>query len=309
MPQQMINVFRALKSKSLINANVTFYIVRRKLVNREAHYDISLINAEEKLRRKLRSNVINAIANSNNVIEYNYETSDLDDNVLGIETTCTDFKSIIDKIIDGEIPSVRRYEEILETFFYIIRLDFDNTRLFAVRKTSETWKAKKVSHMANTVFHNNQLIDIDKSVIFPIDSQVDFFSFHDTIFIANKKNFETVLNFRAGMEKNRDAFVNLITPLNYFANPNDIATFVGDNSYRLRKLAQLKNAGYYTNRNFVMEMIQLSITKNWDLNITGNNLITVTEQNIDLVLRLLNNDRLESMINHEEFNVDVKHRV
>ena len=52
----------------------------------------------------------------------------------------------------------------------------------------------------------------------------------------------------------------------------------------------------------------LNATENWGLKIEDDQIV-VSGENVDLVLTLLNNDRLKSPINEEVFDVEVKHKV
>ena len=57
--------------------------------------------------------------------------------------------------------------------------------------------------LVNAIFKNNMLVDLEQGELFRIDTKIDFFSFDGVLFVADKKNFETALNFREGMERNR----------------------------------------------------------------------------------------------------------
>lgn len=151
------------------------------------------------------------------------------------------------------------------------------------------------------------LMDLEQKEIFRIDGKVDFFSFNGCIFIANKKNFETALNFREGMERNRDEIVNDFKDLKIFADADEISRLVGDNVKRLRKLSQVKKAGYYKEIGFMKNLKRVNEEENWGIQYSEDGKLLVTENDIDTVLKVLNNDRLTSKINQENFDVDVKY--
>lgn len=90
------------------------------------------------------------------------------------------------------------------------------------------------------VFHNNMLVDLSQQEIFRIDGKVDFFTYNGVIFIADKRNFEAALNFREGMERNRDEIVKEFSELGLFENATAVSEFVGNNLRRLRRLSQVK---------------------------------------------------------------------
>nr|VFK24124.1 MAG: protein of unknown function (DUF4868) [Candidatus Kentron sp. MB]VFK30508.1 MAG: protein of unknown function (DUF4868) [Candidatus Kentron sp. MB]VFK75279.1 MAG: protein of unknown function (DUF4868) [Candidatus Kentron sp. MB] len=244
-------------------------------------------------------------------MEYDFNTADLDDNLLGIPVAETDLQSIIDTLQDSEEPkTIGRYEELLKASMYIARFDIEGQPpLLSARRVSDSWTTKKVLTLISMIFRDNMLMDLDQQQIFRIDGQVDFFAFDGMIFIADKKNFETALNFRIGMEKNRDEIVEEFFELGLFKNAHAISDLVGNKIPRLRKLSQVKKAGYYKDSNFLENLKRVGEEEKWGIRYSPNGELLVTEDNIDTVLRLLNNDRLTSKINAENFDVDVKHKL
>lgn len=302
--------FEQVKEIEWKDATVSFYIVKRSLTNKKAKYTTLLVNSDRGVKFKLKSIACKKLENSNEAIDYDFNTSDLDNNVLGIKTEETDLKSIIDDINSSNFTIADKLEALLPAWIYIARLDIKGkSPLYSVRRISENWKTKKVSQpFTNLIYSNNMLVDIKKDNILRIDNQVDFFSHNGTIFIANKKNFEAALNFREGMERNRDEIVKEFQKLNLFVNADEIKRIVGDNIPRLRKLSQVKKSGYYLEQNYLTSLKQVAQEDNWDIAYSNDGRLIVTEDNIDSVLLVLNNGRLTSKINHESFDVDVKHK-
>ena len=238
------------------NATVSFYVVKRRLVQRDARYEVLTVNIDKELAKKVRGIVKSKIEYSNAVREYDFNVADLDDDVLGIKTSETDLQPVIETINrQDEIPAATTYEELIGSWLYIARLDLKDTPpIYAVRKVSSGWTAKQVTQfLVNAIFENNMLVDLDQKEIFRIDSKIDFFSFDGVLFVADKKNFETALNFREGMEKNRDAIIQEFQQLGFFANVQDIGGLIANNVNRLRKLSQVKNSAYYRDGKYLIE--------------------------------------------------------
>lgn len=292
-------------------AKVSLYLVKRELVHREATYDVLQVNADDNLRKRLRGIAGGKIQQSNNALEYDFNTADLDDNLLGIATSETDFQSIIDVIAAEDEPDFAdTIEQLIDSWLYIARLDLaGEPPLYAARRISEGWTTKKVTQLISMIFTNNMLMDIEQKEIFRIDGKVDFFSYDGTTFIADKKNFETALNFREGMEKNRDEIIEEFHTLNLFENATEVSTLVGNNMRRLRRLSQVKRAGYYKDTNFLANLKRVNDEEGWGIKYSADGKLLVTEEDIETVLRVLNNDRLTSKINSENFDVDVKHKL
>jgi hypothetical protein len=308
---ELKNTLDTIKTIDWDSASVSFFVVKRKLIQRSAKYDIFHVNVDEPLRKKLRGITSGKIKKSNVAIEYDFNTADLDDNLLGLPTADTDLQAILQTLQDDEDPpTVDQYEALLGSWLYIARLDIkDQPPLFSARRVSEGWTTKKVMQLINMVFQNNMLVDLGEQEIFRIDGKVDFFTYDGIIFIADKKNFETALNFREGMERNRDEIVKEFSSLGLFENADAVSDLVGNNLRHLRRLSQVKKAGYYKDPNFLANLRKVSEEDGWGIQYSPDGKLLVTEDDIETVLRVLNNDRLTSKINAENFDVDVKHKL
>lgn len=300
---------KRVKSISWSKGIVSFYIVKRVLVSRKAKYKIFQVNIDDKLKVKLRKIASNKVKKSNQALEYDFNTKDLDDNVLGICTNETDLQAIIDSITGvDKLHYVKDYKELIGAWFYIARVDFNNRTLYSIQKVSDSWTTKRISNIAAAIFQDNMLIDLDKKEIFRIDGNIDFFSFDGVIFIANKQNFENGLNFRTGMENNRDKIVKEFKKIDLFVDADEISRLVGNNIKRLRKLSQVKRSGYYKDKAFLAGLKVTIQQEKWNIKYSSEGKIIITEEDLDDVLTVLNNDRLTSKVNKEDFDVDGKHK-
>jgi hypothetical protein len=70
----------------------------------------------------------------------------------------------------------------------------------------------------------------------------------------------------------------------------------------------IKNNGYFRLPGYMAKVKAVCAEKNWDIQFDGDKVV-VTENNVDLLLTLLNNDRLASLLTEEIFDVTVKHKV
>lgn len=172
---ELKNTLDTIKTIDWDSASVSFFVVKRKLIQRSAKYDIFHVNVDEPLRKKLRGITSGKIKKSNVAIEYDFNTADLDDNLLGLPTADTDLQAILQTLQDDEDPpTVDQYEALLGSWLYIARLDIkDQPPLFSARRVSEGWTTKKVMQLINMVFQNNMLVDLGEQEIFRIDGKVD----------------------------------------------------------------------------------------------------------------------------------------
>jgi hypothetical protein len=281
-------------------------------VQRQAKYDILQVNAHENLRRKIRGMTSSKIQSANTTHEYDFNTADQDNNLLEIPTSDTDFQEIIATLTSAEesLPFADDIEQLIGAWLYISRFDIDgNPPLFAARRISESWKATKVFQWMNVIFQDSMLVDIEQEQILQIDGKVDFFAFDGITFIADKRNFETALNFRDGMEKNRDEVVQEFHDLAIFEDATTISGFVGNNLKLLRRLCQVKKSGYYRDPVFLDALKTINEQHGWGLEYNDDGKLVVSEAHIETILWVLNNARLTSLINSETFDAPVKHKV
>ncbi len=76
----------------------------------------------------------------------------------------------------------------------------------------------------------------------------------------------------------------------------------------MRKLASIKKAGYYQQPHYVASLIKVCQDEGWELKIEDGRIV-VELDTIELLLKLLNNERLRSPINNELFDAAVKNTV
>jgi hypothetical protein len=289
----------------------TIWLVKRRLdVHKQAHYSVLRVDVDKKLLNKLKKTVTDRIQGADYKLEaYDFLTADQDNQLFTIESSETDFVKIQGEVDKGIAnPKVEKYEDLLDSWAYVIKLEHGENVVYGVRKINKFTQAAKVTSVSYFLFEDKKLVDLEDKKIFVIDTHIDFFAYDGTTFITNKKEFESALNFRAGMEKNRDVVLDEFLELKVFNDVEPIRKIVGANLHLLRKISSIQKSGYYKNPQYLVDLIKVNQEKNWGL-IVQDGIIVVNEGNVDLVLKLLNNGRLESPINHEMFDAAVKKKV
>ncbi|AKR42701.1 Kiwa anti-phage protein KwaB-like domain-containing protein [Methylophilus sp. TWE2] len=288
----------------------TFWLVKRKLSQQQAKYSVFKVDTDARLEQKLKHAVTAKISDQGYQLDaYDFLTADQDNGLLTIESAATDVTLIQAEIDKGTAnPKVEKYEDLLDSWAMVIKLEHQDKALYAYRKIHKFTNPAKLAHVSFLQFKDQELKDLDQQEIFTIDTQVDFFSYEGTTFIANKKEFESTLNFRAGMEKNRDVVLQEFVDLNIFSDASLLKEHIGTNLNYLRKVSSIQKSGYYKDAKFLEELVKVNAQKGWGL-VIENGAIVINEASIDLVLTLLNNGRLESPINHEMFDAPVKKKV
>lgn len=289
----------------------TLWLVKRHLdIHKQAHYSVLRVDADKKLQNKLKKTTTDRIQGADYKLEeYDFLTVDQDNQLFTIESAETDFVKIQGEVDKGLAnQKVEKYEDLLNSWAYVIKFEHDGNVVYGVRKINKFTQAVKVKAVSYFIFEDKKLVDLEDKKVFAIDTHIDFFTYDGTTFITNKKEFESTLNFRKGMEKNRDVILVEFVALKVFSDAEPIRKIVGANLHLLRKMSSIQKSGYYKNKNFLEDLHARNKEKGWNLTIQ-NGVIIIDESNVDFVLKLLNNERVESQINYEVFDAVVKKKV
>lgn len=298
-----------IKKLNFTKVTVSFWIVNRHTINREAIYKLKWIDIEENLANKLKDIVVNKIKISNKVEEYDFITTDQDEELLRISAEETDFKKILEIIKDGtENDKVESFQELAKAWAYIIKLQLKDKSVLGFKRITYKGELKKASWFVNVTFRDKRFVDMEDEEIFKIEKSIDFFCYQNELFILNKKDFEIGLNFREGMIVKRNKLLEEFEKMEIVDNVKHIKNYVGDNMTFLRKLAVINKNGYFRHANFINALKKVNEQENWGLKFKNNSLY-VDEENIELILTVLNKDRLKDLIEGDTFDVAIKKQV
>lgn len=309
MDRRFEETLHSLTNFNYKESTVTLWVVFRRLRNRKAIYTAKSIDIGDELAEKLNLILKDKVKDSNQVAPYEYISTDQDETVLGIDSEETDFNRILEQIESGaDQPKIQEFEEIVDAWAYVIKLQYHGEKILGFKRVKTKSELKKANFFVNAVFRDKKFVDIKEEEIFKISKQIDFYYYQDLLFILNKKEFETGLNFREGMIRKRDEVLEEFQEAEVVNNIELIREKVGNNLNYLRKLATIKNNGYFKHENFLERLRQVNRSEQWGLEFDDGT-IAVDENNIDLVLTVLNKDRLKDLIEGETFDVSVKKSV
>lgn len=298
---------KSIKTLDFSKWSASFWLVKRKTAQREAHYTVLRVDVDAKLQKRFKGYLKQQLQGKDfHIAEYDFNNADGDDTLFTISADATDFPKV-ESLIDAGFDNHRatKYEELLNSWAYVVLFENDKERLYAWRKISSMTQPKKVVTQKATFFQDHKLVDVDDQQVFMIDPRFDFFVHDALVFIANKREFESSMNFRQGMKDNADEVLADFSSLKFVENVDLIRAFVGDNLHHLRKLSSIRKYGYYKQPDYLERMIKVSTEEGWNLKIVDGKIV-VEEETVELLLKLLNNDRLRSPINNELFDSAAK---
>ncbi|WP_291138949.1 DUF4868 domain-containing protein [Hydrogenophaga sp.] len=286
---------------------VSFWLVRRKAARTGFDYSVLRVDIDARLNKRFKGYVKEQVQDrAFHLDAYDFNNADPDDVLLTLDADATDFHRIVAAIDAGfDNPRAKEYSDLLSALAYVVVFESGGERLFALRKINTLNNPKKAVTRQALFFDNHKLVDVEDKQVFMIDPRFDFFVFGGTTFIASKAAFETAMNFREGIKEKGNELLDAFTSMDFLSDVEPIRTYVGENLRHLRKLAAIKNAGYFKQPDYMTKLIAVVKAEKWDLKIVGGKII-VEEETMELLLKLLNNDRLRSPINDEMFDSSAK---
>lgn len=312
MTKEVKKKIRELQKEDFSSWSVSFWLIKRKAPTptKDASYNAWRVDMDKKLPKRFIRYLNKQLQGKNFHIEnYDYSNADCDDVLLTIDAGITDFEKVeieINKSFNN--PIVTKYEDLLKSWAYVILFEKDNKKLFAWKKISAETQPKKATSKDAVFFLHKKLVDPDDKEIFVIYPNYDFFVYENTVFISSKKQFESSMNFREGMKKKSSEVIQDFKNLGTFKNIELIEEYVGNNLHHLRKMASILKSGYYKQQGYLERLITVNKKEKWALKVENKQII-VEKETIDLLLKLLNNDRLRSPINDEVFDASAKSKV
>ena len=288
----------------------SFWLIKKHQVSKENAYSALRVDMDKKLNSRFKRYLKQQLQGKDfHLTEYDYSNADGDDALFTIDADATDFSKVAAEIEKGfGNKKVSSHEELLKSWAYVILLEKEDRKLFAWKKISADTQPKKATSKDLAFFLNKKLVDLDDKEVFMIYPRYDFFVYGGTTFIANKRQFESSMNFREGMKAKAAEVIQDFVNTGNFENTERITKYVGENLHHLRKMASILKAGYYKQPEYIQKMIAISKEEGWALKVKDGKVV-VEEETIELLLKLLNNDRLRSPINNETFDAAAKARV
>jgi hypothetical protein len=300
---------KEIKAEDFGGWSSSFWLIKKK-TSKETPYSTFRVDMDHKLQNRFRRYLKQQLQGKEfHLAEYDYSNADGDDALFTIDADTTDFSKVVVEINKGfGNPKVSTHEELLKSWAYVILFEKDGRKLYAWKKVSADTQPKKAAAKDLAFFLNKKLVDLDDKEVFMIYPRYDFFVYDGTTFIANKRQFESSMNFREGMKTKAAQVIQDFVNSGSFVNTERITKYVGENLHHLRKMASILKAGYYKQPNYIQRMIAVSKEEGWELKVESGKVV-VEDETIELLLKLLNNDRLRSLINGETFDAAAKAHV
>lgn len=304
--------FRNLKRLNLQNTEVSLAVVKEYKRNRVSQYEVNYVQINPRLETRLRNIIIRKIEAANTFETYTYDCPEPEeDEVRAINSDETDFFRILEQLqaLNPEEDIIEDIDELVKAKAYLIILrNEEGIQTVGFKTLPENWKMKRDRGLIPLLYRENRFEDLEEENVFSISSFVDLIYFDEALFILSRKNFESGLNFRDGMIAKADELYQEVQEANLFVNMEILTNRVGNNQRYLRKMATIKNLGYYQDANYLLRLRAISEQRNWGIQFQDGQIV-ITEEHLDAILTLLQNKRLHSELTDETFDVDSAKRL
>lgn len=149
---------------------------------------------------------------------------------------------------------------------YLVKFQFNGKVVYAIKKTTPTWKPKIRNSYINAFFRNGEL-SVSPEETFSFNQYFDFYCIDETIFIKSKRAYESATSDKKSYKKDFDSLSMDSAFTEIFVDIQPLKDYVGNNAIQLRRMTVIKNKSLYSQPNFLKKVSQVNINRNFGLNI------------------------------------------
>lgn len=235
--------------------------------------------------------------------EYNLLSQPSEDGFLVVSREGTLFPNL-QGLIDQPLEEclVKNVKQLNNAAGYVLRLRHGNMVIYCVKKASADWATRKKKGMMNIFFTESRL-DIMDSPSFSISRSFDFFVAGESVFMASKSAFESLLNHKDTYE---EAYTELKQEPGFSAAIADFTVFdafIGKNATHLRRMAVIRARGYYKNVDYMARLREINGLRGWGIQFDNQGRIVATPEKMRDILHVLLDHRLRSELSDNQYDV------
>ena len=232
------------------------------------------------------------------LLEENHETSAL---LIALDETHAGY--VLEKCAaETQNRQASTREHIANSKFYLAKFSFQDTVVYGVRKTDQTWRTRRARNTRSMIFSDGEL-DIDDRPRFDISRRFDFIIADEEILCLHKRNFESILRYK---QAHQNDFAELQGEAEFvaaFADMAPLVEFVGNNKIQLRRTSAIKQKGHYRRAGFMENLRQRHKECGLTLEFNGQGQIVATAETCSDIVTALLDHRLTSRFSEMYFDV------
>jgi hypothetical protein len=223
------------------------------------------------------------------LLAQNNETSAL---LIGKEETNA---GLLTDIVAAETGDrrVRGPEQLVNAAFYLMKLIHNNDILYAVRRTTSTWKTAHRRTVRSLLYDEHQL-SLDNRPRFDLETDIDFFVLGQELLILHKGHFESTLRYKVAHANDFLQLQQEVAFSGVFVDLAALILHVGVNKLRLRRMSAVRQKAYFRNAQFMERLRQHSAEYGFTFQFAEDGKIIATNETSPQVITALLDHRLVS---------------
>lgn len=262
------------------------------------------VQTEVELNQQIKLFVQPEIVRITEFTPYSYISQTNENSCLSIDSQAIDFSSL--KVLVDRLEPEHRINDksILKGVTgYVVKFILNDVTVYGVKRSTSTWKTSYSKKFINMSFINGELSGVEDNN-FTIEKNFDFYVINNSVFIVNKRGFESIMKYRTAYIQAFEQLIQIPEFTCLFSDLTPILNYVGSNSIQLRRMGVIEEKAIFNNPNFMDNLIRVNNTRGWGINFdTENNTIIPCENTTGAILKVLLDHRLMSEITNNIYDV------
>jgi hypothetical protein len=292
-----------LKNFPLDTASVQLWVFKKSSQDGAPTFKGRWVQTTSELDAAMKQAVLNERMRITEVHEYGLLAQTNESSALSISAVETHAGLVIAQAA-AEVPTkkVSKLRDIQNTAFYAIKMIANGSVMYAVRKADDSWKTRRALNIISICFSDGHL-GLASDPGFTISKHVDFFIVGDRLLISSKANFESVLSYKAAHIEDfrqlqvEDEFKSTFTSLNVLLD------HIGENKIQLRRIAAIRQKGYYKDAIFMDNLRQNAELFRLSIQFDNHGRIIPTPESCRDIMQALLDHRLQSGFSNNIYDV------
>jgi hypothetical protein len=294
--------FAALRVFDFTNSIIHLWVFKRS--TSAQRFSSFYVQTDQQLNDLLLSVVQGEVGRITEWANYTYLSETNENSCLAAPIVGSDFE-FLKGCVDRPEPDcrVRSIKDLKNADGYVVKFTHENQVVYAVKRSASNWKTAYLKTHINILFRNGELSAAEDNG-FAIEKNFDFYAFDQTLFIASKRSFESVMEHRASYAQ---AFVDLRHNAAFsalFTDMQPMIDYVGTNSIQLRRMARIEERSLFNRPGFLDAVQVVSARRGWSLNFDPvTNRLIPCNQTVKTIMQVLLDHRLLSEVTELIYDV------
>lgn len=300
----MSGALEALKEFDLERATVTLWTFKKSVGKEKVPvFTGRWVDTSDALNEAVKSAVQAIRDGIGETHEYGLLAQNNEGSVLTITTLETHAGLIVAQAVDEVIAKkVNNLKELNNSSFYALKLVSGDEVVYALRRTDDSWKAKKSLKIIAAVFSDHEL-GLDDKPGFNLSKYVDFFIVGRDVLVCSKPSFESILSYKQAHKEDFAALQAEPEFSEVFTDMQPLIAYVGDNKMQLRRASAIRQKGHYRNPDFMASLRAVYEQFSLDINFDDAGKIVPSPDTCKDIFQALLDHRLMSHFSHRVYDV------